>query len=320
MKAPSFSALHPAGVQSERIAELFVSYTCIAIVVFLAVAATLFMAVTRQRRAEDEHKREFSGAARAARNRVVSVATLITVVALVAMLVLSVNTTRALASLKTDDALSVKVTGRKWWWEFTYPASVGGTEFTTAYEMHVPVGRAVQIDLTSADVIHSFWVPSLNGKRDAIPGKHQSILLRADRVGRYEGQCAEFCGVQHANMRFAVVAEGEEDFKAWVAHALTPGTVPKDPVERRGQEVFVKSRCAACHSIGGTEAFATVGPNLTHFASRSHIGMGTLPNTRDHLRGWIADPQSTKPGVMMPATALDGDDLNALVTYLGSLR
>ena len=193
-------------------------------------------------------------------------------------------------------------------------------EFTTAYEMHVPVGRAVQVDLTSADVIHSFWVPSLNGKRDAIPGKHSSILLRADRVGRYEGQCAEFCGAQHANMRFAVVAESEEDFKAWTAHALSPAPAPTDPVERRGQEVFVKSRCAACHAIGGTEAFATVGPDLTHLASRSHIAMGTLSNTRDHLRGWIADPHSTKPGVMMPATALERDDLNALVTYLASLR
>jgi cytochrome c oxidase subunit 2 len=320
VKEPSFSALHPAGVQSQRIAELFFSYEYIAVVVFVAVAFALLVAVTRKRAAEDEEKRELSMAALAARYRVVSLATLLTVVTLVAMLVLSVATSRALASLRTEDTLPVKVIGRKWWWEFTYPASVGGTQFTTAYEMHIPVGRVVQIDLASADVIHSFWVPSLHGKRDAIPSKHSSILLRADRAGRYEGQCAEFCGAQHANMRFVVVAESEQDFKAWTAHALTPAAAPNDPVERRGQEIFVKSRCAACHAIGGTEAFATVGPNLTHIASRSHIGMGTLSNTQDHLRSWIADPQSTKPGVIMPATTLDRDDLDALVTYLARLR
>jgi cytochrome c oxidase subunit 2 len=186
--------------------------------------------------------------------------------------------------------------------------------------MHVPVGRTVEVKLASADVIHSFWVPSLAGKRDAIPGKSSSMVIRADAPGRYEGQCAEFCGTQHANMRFVVVAESEDEFRAWMAHSLSPAVTPDDPVKLQGQQVFQKSRCIACHAIGGTEAFATIGPDLTHVASRRELAMGTIPNSPGHLAGWIVEPQSTKPGVIMPGTPLAADDLNALITYLGSLR
>jgi cytochrome c oxidase subunit 2 len=320
MTVPSFSALNPAGVQSHRIAELFWIYFYVAAAVFVLVIVALVVAIARRGAGDEATNRALSKTASVVRHRVVGIATALTVVTLVVMLLLSVITSRALASLSTKDALKVKVIGHKWWWEFTYPASVAGTQFTTAYEMHIPVGRTVEVDLAASDVIHSFWVPSLNGKRDAIPSKHSSLFLRADQAGRYEGQCAEFCGTQHANMRFVVVAESEDEFKAWMAHSLTPAPVPDDPVKLRGQELFVQSRCIVCHTIGGTGALATVGPNLTHLASRPFIGMGTLPNTRGHLAGWIADPQSTKPGVIMPGTPLAPDDLNALLTYLASLR
>jgi cytochrome c oxidase subunit 2 len=320
MIAPTASALHPAGIQSQRIAELFSVYCYIAGVVFVVVLTALAIGIARKRHPDEGEKRELSFAASMSRFRAVSIATGLTCLTLVAMLLLSVMTSRAMASLRTPDAIRVNVTGHKWWWEFTYPSGTAGTQFTTAYEMHIPVGRPVQVDLTSADVIHSFWVPSLNGKRDAFPGKHLSIFIRADQPGRYEGQCAEFCGAQHANMRLVVVAESEAEFNAWMAHSLEPAPVPEDPLALRGREVFLKSRCVTCHAIGGTDAFATVGPNLTHVASRREIAMGTVPNTRGHLAGWIVDPQSTKPGVIMPSTPLAPDDLNALLTYLTSLR
>jgi cytochrome c oxidase subunit 2 len=320
MTLPSFSVLHAAGVQSERIAELFWIYFYLSAAIFVLMTLAFVVSITRGRAADESTRVPLSKSVQRFRFRTVGVATALTVVTLVVMLLLSVVTSRALASLNTKDAVQVKVIAHKWWWEFTYPAAVAGTQFTTAYEMHIPVGRTVEVDLASSDVIHSFWVPTLHGKRDAIPSKHSSLFLRADRAGRYEGQCAEFCGIQHANMRFVVVAETDTEFKAWLAHSLTPAPVPDDSIQVRGRDVFLKSRCIVCHAIGGTDAFATVGPNLTHLASRGFIGMGTLQNTREHLAGWIVDPQSTKPGVIMPATPFDPDDLNALVTYLASLR
>jgi cytochrome c oxidase subunit 2 len=320
MIAPAFSALEPAGVQSQRIADLFWSYSYIAAVVFVLVTGALVTAIVRRRAPGHDDKSELSEAEIRPRRRAVSVATVVTAVTLIVMLFLSVATSRALASLSTKDAITVEVIGHKWWWEFQYPASVAGTHFTTAYEMHVPVGRPVEVKLASADVIHSFWVPSLNGKRDAIPSKRSSLVLQADQPGRYEGQCAEYCGTQHANMRFVVVAESQAEFEAWTARSLAPAVTPDDPVKLQGQQVFQKSRCIACHAIGGTEAFATVGPNLTHVASRREIGMGTLPNGPGHLAGWIVDPQAAKPGVIMPGTPLEPDDLIALITYLGSLK
>ena len=317
---PQHDALAPHGLEAHRIADLFWSYSYVCAIVFVLVTGVLVLAVTRRRTPGAADRSELPDDARRARERVVGTASTVTVITLIVLLVLSVATSRALASLDTKDAITVEVTGHKWWWEFKYPASVAGMQFTTADEMHIPVGRPVEVSLSSPDVIHSFWVPSLHGKRDAIPSKHSTLVLQADEPGRYEGQCAEFCGTQHANMRFVVVAESEADFKAWMAHSLSPAVTPDDPVKLRGQEVFQKSRCIACHTIAGTDAFATVGPNLTHVASRSGLAMGTLPNGPGHLAGWIVDPQSTKPGVVMPGTPLAPDDLNALITYLGSLK
>lgn len=315
------SALHPSGIQSSRIADLFWAYFDIAALVFVLVMGAFVVALFRKRRADaPPPKSEVPDEVDRPKRRAVTVAGAFTVIALVVMLFLSIATSRALASLGTKDAVTVEVIGHRWWWEVKYPASVAGMQFTTAYELHVPVGRPVEVKLSTRDVIHSFWVPSLNGKRDAIPGKSTTLVIQADHPGRYEGQCAEFCGTQHANMRFVVVAESEEELKAWLAHQLSPAVTPDDPEKLRGQEVFLKSRCAACHTIAGTGAFATVGPNLTHLASRRDLAAGTLGAERGHLAGWIVDPQSSKPGVIMPGTPLAPDDLNALLTYLGSLK
>jgi cytochrome c oxidase subunit 2 len=318
--SPAFSALDPGGIQARRIGDLFWTYTGISVVVFALVLSALALAVARRRTPGDVERVELPEAAQRPRRRAVGGASALTVVTLVAMLFLSVLTSRSLASLGVKHGITLEVVGHEWWWEFRYPASVAGMAFTTAYELHVPVGVPIEVTLAADDVIHSFWVPSLQGKRDAIPGKRSSTYLQADQPGRFQGQCAEFCGAQHANMRFVVVAESDADFHAWMRHSLSPAAVPDDPLTRRGLDVFEKTRCPTCHAIGGTDAYATVGPNLTHLASRRDLAMGTVPNAPAHLARWIVDPQSAKPGVIMPGTPLDPADLAALVAYLGSLR
>jgi cytochrome c oxidase subunit 2 len=174
--------------------------------------------------------------------------------------------------------------------------------------------------LTSTDVIHSFWVPSLHGKMDLIPTHQNTIWMRADRPGAFRGQCAEFCGLQHANMGLLVVAEPPAEFEAWRRAQVAPARVPHTPDEVRGQAAFTSLPCALCHSIRGTPAGGRTGPDLTHLATRRTIAAGTLPNTRGHLAGWIVDPQGIKPGNAMPQSLLEPDDLQALVSYLGSLQ
>jgi cytochrome c oxidase subunit 2 len=184
----------------------------------------------------------------------------------------------------------------------------------------VPVGRPVALELRGDDVIHSFWVPNLGVKRDMIPGHATSVLFQADAPGVYRGQCAEFCGAQHAKMGFLVVAEPPEEFAAWLDRQRDSARTPADSLARRGQEVFLASSCAMCHAVGGTPAGGRLGPNLTHVAGRRTIAAGTLPNVRGHLAGWIIDPQQIKPGARMPASAIPPADLRAILAYVESLR
>ena len=174
--------------------------------------------------------------------------------------------------------------------------------------------------VTSHDVIHSFWVPNLHGKRDLVPGYVTAIWMQADRSGIYRGQCAEFCGRQHAHMAFEIVAESEADFERWLDAQRRLAVEPQTDAEQRGREVFLARRCSTCHTIRGTGAFATVGPDLTHVASREALAAGTIPNTRGHLAGWIVNPQTIKPGTAMPSNLLPADDLHALMAYLEILR
>lgn len=192
--------------------------------------------------------------------------------------------------------------------------------FITANEIHVPTGRPVIVTLKADDVIHSFWVPSLAGKKDLIPGRTSTLNFRADRDGVYRGQCAEFCGFQHALMAFFVVADPPPRYAAWADAQRQPAKEPAGEQQLRGRGVFMRSSCAMCHAIDGTSAQALRGPNLTHVASRGTLAAGALANTPEDLKRWIADPQQIKPGTYMPATALSSDDLDALVGYLQTLR
>jgi cytochrome c oxidase subunit 2 len=240
-------------------------------------------------------------------------------VLLFALLLGDYATGRAIRRQGESGDLTIKVTGHQWWWEIHYQDPTPSRIVAAANEIHVPVGRTVELDLRSTDVIHSFWVPNLHGKTDLIPGHPTRTFHRVDRAGTYRGQCAEFCGFQHAFMRLVVVAEPEDDFNRWIEAQRRIPPEPADPRLKRGRAAFLGTTCAMCHTIQGTMARATVGPDLTHIASRPLIG-GVLPNTRGNLAGWVVDPQRIKPGVRMPMNPIRPDDLDPLLDYLESLK
>jgi cytochrome c oxidase subunit 2 len=213
-------------------------------------------------------------------------------------------------------ALTIDVVGHQWWWEVRYP----GTGAVTANEIHIPVGTRVNVVGTTADVIHSFWLPELNRKVDLIPGRDNRILLDADRAGVYRGQCSEFCGLQHAHMTVEVVAESPARFRAWLANTARPAQAPATSAARSGERIFQSQACAGCHTIRGTAACGTAGPDLTHVGSRRTLAAVTIPNGLEWLRAWIADPQRFKPGALMPALPLDAAQLDDLAAYLDGLR
>lgn len=216
--------------------------------------------------------------------------------------------------------LSIDVTGNQWWWEVQYQREVPGAGFTTANEIRIPVGVQVRLRLHSNDVIHSFWVPNLAGKMDAMPGRVNSLVIQADTAGVFRGQCAEFCGAQHARMAFFVIAQPREEFDAWMAQQRAPAAAPTSELGRRGLEIFRNNRCMECHTVRGIDGMAIKprqGPDLTHIASRTHLAGGTLENTRDNLKRIIADSQGVKPGSRMPSFPdLRADELEALAAYL----
>lgn len=215
----------------------------------------------------------------------------------------------------------IHVVGRQWWFEARYPRADGPGEIPSATEVHIPAGTAVDIELTSRDVIHSFWVPKVHGKVDLVPGRANRIRLRVDEPGVYLGQCAEFCGVQHAHMRLLLVAHPPDDYAAWRRAQERPAHSPATSQERRGRDVFMSAACPLCHTVRGTSARGNVGPDLTHLASRKRIAGGMLENNTANLSAWVTQAQSLKPGVEMPdITDFTGEELTALVTYLQSLE
>ena len=311
------SVLSPAGVQASSIHALWVLILSVCTAVFIAVLAALLVAVVRGSRRRSD-RRSTSPAERTL-TRYVGVAVGLTVVTLVALLVASVWTGRTVASLQASSAISIAITGHQWWWEVQYEDAVPSRRVLTANEIHIPTNRPVVLKVTSRDVIHSFWVPNLQGKRDLIPGYTTALWMQASRAGVFRGQCAEFCGMQHAHMAFDVVAESDEEFARWLDARRQPSGDPPDTV-RRGRDVFMQARCAGCHTVRGSDAAGQTAPDLTHIASRSTLGAGSLPNTPDNLATWIRDSQRVKPGNQMPPNPLAAEDLEVLVSYLETLR
>jgi cytochrome c oxidase subunit II len=313
----SFSVHAPHGPIAEMLARLGDSMYWVSGILWVLVTGALLWAVFHRRPAA--HQPDATAGEPAARTAV-TLALAGTAAILFVFLFFSYATGRAMTRRPAGEPLQIRVTGHQWWWEVEYRDSLPQHWVTTANEIHIPVGKPVVLELVSGDVIHSFWVPNLAGKKDLISGQENSLWLRADRAGVYRGQCAEFCGYQHAKMGFEVVAEPPERFAQWLVQQRDTAATPTDSLARSGQQVFLSNQCVMCHAISGTPAGSRIGPDLTHFASRRTIGAGSMPNTAGNLMGWIADPQTIKPGSRMPATGLSPQDLAAVAAYLETLK
>ncbi|MFT0167708.1 c-type cytochrome [Paraburkholderia mimosarum] len=323
---PQQNALRPAGVQAAHILALWNLTLVVCGIVFTAVVLAALVALVRRGR------RGLHGAAppdltplanpEPRTRRVVVSLSLVSVVVLVGLIVADVATDRALSDLPVDRPLRIELTGEQWWWQAVYAGEGGRPAFVTANELHVPVGRPVVVSLKAGDVIHSFWVPNLHGKKDMLPGLDSTIEFRADQAGAYRGQCAQFCGAEHALMAMLVVADAPAHYAAWADHQAAPArsNALADAVAQRGRDVFESATCAGCHTVRGTSAQGALGPDLTHLMSRQTLAAGVLANTPGNLADWIRNPQAVKPGTLMPTVALSDTDLHALVQWLGTLQ
>lgn len=324
---PRQNALEPAGIQAAHIVALWNLTLVVCGVVFTAVVLAALIALVRRGRSAAQAEPappDLTSLAQPERRtrRVVVSLSLASVVLLVGLIVADVATDRALSDLPVDRPLHIQLTGEQWWWQAVYPAEGNRPAFATANELHVPVGRPVVVSLKAADVIHSFWVPNLHGKKDMLPGLDSTIEFRADEPGTYRGQCAQFCGAEHALMAMLVVADAPARYAAWAAHQATPAATNASAsvITQHGRDVFESSTCAGCHSVQGTSAHGSLGPDLTHLMSRRNIAAGVLENTPGNLAAWIHNPQAVKPGTLMPQVALSDADLHALVQWLCTLQ
>jgi cytochrome c oxidase subunit 2 len=297
------SALDPEGAASRDVASLWWLLLALGAAVY-AVVGGLIVASWRRRAAGLDV------------NRFVAVGGV--AVPAVVLAIVGVQTVRVTGDVFSSQGrrADVVVEAEQWWWRVSYP----GTGVVTANEIHIPTGRPVTIDLPSGDVIHSFWVPQLAPKVDAVPGQRNRIVLDASRPGTYQGQCAEFCGLEHAHMRILVVAQSPADYRAWLEARRRPPPPPAAGSEAAaGQAVFLDQACSGCHRVAGTQATARVGPDLTDVGSRTTLGAGTAANDPATLARWVTDAPSLKPGVKMPPIQLTARETRVLVAYLDSL-
>jgi cytochrome c oxidase subunit 2 len=312
------SALQPGGPGAASIDWLLWIFTAICGAIWILVILVLLSALRRRKGPQpspldrDERRERWSAI-------VVGAAVGVSVLIIGGLTFLSYSATRGM-SVGGADALVVQVRGYQWWWQVTYPNGSPARSFVTANEIHIPSGRPVRIALSSGDVIHSFWVPNLVGKQDLIPGRANELTLTADRPGIYRGQCAQFCGLQHAHMAILVVAESPADFEAWQERQIRKAAAPETEEQERGRQFLTGRACAACHTVRGTSAAGTLGPDLTHVGSRLYIAAGLLPVTRGSLAAWIADPQNIKPGSNMPDVPMTAGELKSVSAFLAVLQ
>jgi cytochrome c oxidase subunit II len=316
------TSLNPVGPGASHIEFEFSLIFWITCAVYCIVLLGLVIAVARRRHSLDIMPEPLATNEPTERltRRSVTAAVAVTVVLLFIMLIGSFQTGRALGDMNQEDALPIEIYGHQWWWEVRYPNNEAYKIVETANEIHVPVGVPIRFSGTSRDVIHSFWAPNVSGKRDLLPGYKAEFVWQVDQPGRWRGQCAEYCGLQHAHMSFEIVAETKEQFAEWLSNQAKSSVQPSTPQATRGQQVFMTHACVLCHSIRGTSAGSRNGPDLTHLASRATIAAGTLPNTVGNLGGWILNAQSIKPGCRMPPNQLSGSELQDLLAYLETLK
>lgn len=313
MTGPGGGSLDPQGPAARTMAGLWWLMLGLGLAVFVVFAVFLALGLFRRRGSDGLAPGE--GPAGAFNGWIVGAGVVAPLLVIGVVFAATVGAMRRLPVTAPRGALEVEVIGHQWWWEVRYPEA----GFTTANEMHIPVGHSVAVRLTSADVIHSFWVPALGGKLDLLPGQVNTLVLQADEPGEHRNRCAEYCGLQHTLMGMMVVAEPEERFQAWVAEQRRPAAEPIGERELRGRDVFVGA-CARCHSVAGTAAAGTEGPDLTHVADRRTLGAAAVANTAERLAQWVTDPHEIKRGVAMPAANLTPDELGALLAYLATLR
>lgn len=320
------STFDTSGPVARQQLALFWIILWVGVAVFIAVMAALIYPVIRYRRRPEHGDPEQIHGHRNLEIAWTIVPALILAVVAVPSAMAIFDTTNSPKPAE-DGGLVVEAIGHQWWFEFTYP----GHDFKTANELHIPVGEVVNVKLDSVDVIHSFWIPKIAGKVDMIPNNDNSLWIQADETGEFLGQCAEFCGVSHANMRFMVVVETRQEFETWLDAQTRPAVEPLDPLAVEGQTIFMSTEagCRGCHTIDGSRARGVTGPDLTHFASRGHFVGAILENTQENLRHWLEEPEDVKPGNLMardavvyntPGRALTEPQVSALIAYLRSLK
>ena len=315
------SAFAGAGVEDRQFLILFWIFLAICAAMYVLVIAFLLAGILRRRRGEAnvvESGRHHQSDP-LLRPGLIGWSALIAT-GLTALAIASFVADRTMANAAAHERLSITVTAKQWWWDVQYNSSDPSKTLQTANELYLPVGVPVRITLHSNDVIHSFWVPSLAGKQDLIPGRETDVTIVPKETGVYRGQCAEFCGVQHAHMALVVNVVSYADFVKWWQQQLRPAFAPRTPLAQAGYKYVTTRECAMCHTISGTSANSRVGPDLTHVASRRTIAAGTLPMGEGNLYGWVADPHSIKPGTKMPTMDLEPNDLHAGVAYLETLK
>ena len=298
------------GPVAERADELWDVTFAIAVAIFFIVELLLIFTIVRFRARPGTEAKQFHG-----NTKVEVILTVIPALILAALAVPTVQTIFDLSS-RPDGALDVKVVARQFWWEYEYKDA----GIVTANEMHIPVDTPVYLTLEGDDVIHSFWVPKLAGKQDVVPGRSNQLTIHADEPGTYQGQCTEYCGLSHANMRLLVIAHPQEEFDEWVADQQQDAEGATDSLAAQGEELFLEGECINCHAVQGTDAQSRVGPDLTHFASRTTFAGAMFDNNTENLRDWLDDPPAMKPGAKMPDYGLSADEIDALVAYLQTLE
>ena len=310
------SALDAHGPSAVSLKQLIVALVAVCSLVWMIVMITLIVALWRRREAQPAAP---SPGTERRMTVAVTGAVVATVLIISTFTMISFLATRALGVAGQDD-LTIRVRGLQWWWALEYIGPNPSERFEAANELHIPVGRNVHLKLEGLDVIHSFWVPSLTGKQDLVPGRSNELTIRADSPGVYRGQCAEFCGMQHAHMALFVIAQPQDDFDRWSNAQRQSAPQPVEEELAAGLQTFLTKPCASCHTIRGTAAAGTTGPDLTHIGSRRTIAAGLLETTRGSLAAWIADPQTIKPGNNMPMVPLTPDELRTVSAYLASLK
>ena len=309
------SVLDPHSPEARRISNLFWLMLVMATFVYFAVVALVLLALRKRGQAAGPGAPDDTPEGRRRTNRFIIVGGLaIPIVILTIVALATVGTTKALET--EQGVIHVRIDAEQFWWRLIYPDN----NVVSANEIHVPVGRSVELTLRSDNVIHSVWVPQLQGKTDVVPGQTNRMTFTAEAPGEYRGQCAEFCGIAHALMAFVVIAQPEQDYNQWLRDNAATPAAPTDAQAKAGQQVFVNGSCAGCHAVAGTSANATFGPDLTHFGSRRTIAALTLPNDPDHLAQWLAHTQRVKPGALMPNIDLTTGQVNQLVAYLEQLK